>query len=638
MPPKRPKSWQEQLAEAAQQTGIEVSSIPSSSSDMRTDENPNLSTVKSPRETLKCIDFSTEASGKFNARQPEEQKIQSLLKEMAKTEHKTCHSLYDFLNQRTEALAEEIIEVHFPARLRVGGIQGFRERLLPALHPVYGVPYVPASSIKGIVRAWARQHKAQDDIHNLFGFLKQDASPDDLKQASLGKVQILDAFPTNPCLSLDVATPQWNWKGKQVEYGPSPHYMMSLENVTLKIGLVKTGLGSEADVKRAKKWLETALLQEGLGSRISAGYGQANKPENLPSDTDNSTSDASQPVQSRWRSSSHSFELWSQGIYSTSNQVELRSVAIRGMLRYWFRAVALSFCSPQDCQKFEAALFGSIDITLNPDKKPTHGTVRISVDIEGGSMLKNQGHHTPYHAKGTIYLESLDQGHLTLMKYILRLAMHLGGIGRGARRPLHYNSGMLRGCYWEVTDEQDRLGYESKQSEQSKQWFKFLANLKDTVQALCKQHSFNSKPGIGSPGNIQKRYQDVLNKNARIYLIKADKIWHPSRLVNKTGSQWPTQGNFKEVRGPALEFLYNSGFKGGTGNPYVGGNLGTPSFVWIQANNLQDSDHAYQAITLFGVDDEERQAFVDALEASSTLPEFQEIQLPWVKTEVTNLL
>ncbi|WOD37198.1 RAMP superfamily CRISPR-associated protein [Nodosilinea sp. E11] len=609
------KSWQERLAQAAQEIGIEASTpLPSIS---QRNEAPSLSQIKNPLQTLNCADFSKEFAGKFNDSQPEEQRLKLLLEETAKADIQTCQPLYDVLNQRTAMLAGQILEVYFPARLRVGGIQGFRERLLPALHPVYGVPYVPASSIKGVVKAWAEHHQSEslETVQRLFGFLNEAAS-EDKQKASLGTVQILDAFPTTPCLSIDVATPQWNWKATQVEYGPSPHYLMSLQNVTLKVGLVKTSLGSEADVKLARTWLEEALIQEGLGSRISAGYGRVSQPQESTLEIGGQVSEASQLVKSRWHNSSHSFELWSQGIYSVSEQVELRSTAIRGVLRYWFRAVALSFCSPQDCQIFEAKLFGSIDTTLNKHKKPTHGSVRISVDIEGGSKLSNQGIDTPYYAKGTIHLESTNRGHLTLIKYILRLAIHLGGIGRGARRPLHCNSGRLRGCYWQSTDPQDSLGYDLDE------WLTMLSSLRD----ICRGLLISSPPGVCSPGDTHNRYQDVLNQNARIYLVKANSTKHPKDVPS---NQWKQQGKHQEVLGLALDFWYKSGFKGGTGNPSVGGKLNIPSFVWIQANNLCNPANAYQVITLFGVDYPDRDKFLKAIGKSIQLKDKVEITLPW---------
>lgn len=618
------ESWQEKLAQAAQQIGVEVSPTPSS----KTEKNKevNISKMKNPLQTLNCLDFSKESAARFSDSQPEEERLKFLLEATAKADKETCQPLYDILNQRTETLAEEILTVHFPGRLRVGGIQGFRERLLPVLHPVYGVPYIPASSIKGVVSTWAKQQYSEnlEVVHRLFGFLKQTPS-EDVQKASLGTVQILDAFPTAPCLSLDVATPQWNWKENQVEYGPSPHYMMSLRNVTLKIGLVRTNLGSKADVEIAREWLEKALIQEGLGSRISAGYGRVNQAGISTTSTDSQVSESGQQIESRWRSSSHSFEVWSQGIYSVEDQLELRSVSIRGVLRYWFRAVALNFCSPQDCKKFEAALFGSIDTTLNRDKKPTQGSVRIAIDIEQESDVPNWNRCAPYYAKGRIHLESLNRGHLTLIEYILKLAMHLGGVGRGSRRPLHYNSGRLRGCYWQAAEPRDILRYDADE------WKKFLDFLQDICQGVCRQLSLSSQPIECSPGDNQNRHQDVLNQNAWIYLVKANHTKHPR---NVPSALWNKQGQYREVLGPALDFWYKSGFKGGTGNIAVGGKLGTPSFVWIASNNLDnDSNEAYQVITVFGSDHPERKKFIEAIQNSQDIQEKIEVELPWNKSE-----
>jgi CRISPR-associated protein Cmr6 len=546
----------------------------------------------------------------------DDQRIRIVLGKTADADS-SCSSLYEQLNQRVESLACEIIDevtgkpkraivsVYYPWRVRVGGLQGFRERLLPAMHPIYGIPYVPAASIKGILRAWAtKNNKDEVDINNLLGFL-------DGEKASLAAVEILDAFPTAPSLSLDVATPQWQWQGDEVKYAPSPHQILSLHDFTINIGLTYTSRGKQEDVQVVMGWLEQAMLDSGLGSRVSAGYGLASQV--------NSVIKTKEPSSLQ---SEHGFELWSQGIYSISDQIELRSVAIRGVLRYWFRAIALSFCSPQECKVFEAALFGSLDASLNANKKPTQGSIRVSVDLE---EISNQDNNSPYYAKGRIHLESTNRGHLTLIKYILKLAMHLGGIGRGARRPLHWNSGRLRGCYWQPTSPGESLGYSLDD------WQKMLGNLQDICRGICKELSLSSPPKACSPGDTEHRYQDVLNKSARIFLIKADNMRHPKNI---SGDQWPNQSKNSDVLGPGLDFWYESGFKGVNrnkeGNSRVGGKLGIPSFVWIQSNNLSNPNNAYQVITLFAADHTERKKFLKALESSSQLREKIEVPLPWV--------
>lgn len=514
----------------------------------------------------------------------------------------TCQPLYDLLCQRTESLAQEMVTVVFPWRLRVGGLQGFRERLLPVFHPVYGVTYVPSSSIKGVLRAWARQHLSEVDKHEidrLLGYLNGS-------QASLGKVQILDAFPTEPCLSLDVATPQWSWNGDRVEYGPSPHAMLSMKNVTLKIGLTSTSIGSLDDVRVVKEWLEQALLTDGLGSRVSAGYGRATKANELTISTEKL------PL-----TSEHGFKLWSQGIYGANpRQREFRPAAVRGMLRYWFRAVALCLYSPKTCQALEHQLFG----TLEPEA--VQGSIALEVRFsEKPDALQNP--KIPHHVTGRILVSARNENHLKLIQHVLRLAVHLGGVGRGARRSLHWNddgkfSG-LRGCYWEP-DKQDRLDCNLGT------WRSFLQELRQSFIAVQRS---DGNPSGSNPGERDNRYQDVLNANAAIVLVPSAQTKHPEGVQN-----WRQEGAKPDVRGEALEFLYNSPapYKGvnrqGIGNELVGGKLGTPSFVWIASNNLNNLNvvrQAYQVVTVFGTNQSSeypppgRQQFLAALRELSEM-------------------
>jgi CRISPR-associated protein Cmr6 len=111
----------------------------------------------------------------------------------------------------------------------------------------------------------------------------------------------------------------------------------------------------------------------------------------------------------------------------------------------------------------------------------------------------------------------------------------------------------------------------------------------------------------GNPGVPNSRRQDVLNANTRIYLVNTENLQHPS----KPG--W----SHSKSRGAALDFLYNSGYKGtsksGQSNAKVGGALETPSFVWITSNNLQEPTAAYQVITIFGVDQSDRTQFCQNL-------------------------
>ena len=68
-----------------------------------------------------------------------------------------------------------------------------------AWHPTLGTPYLPGSSIKGLVHAWAQTETDRKIIPHLFG-----------KQEQVGHVCFLDAVPVKPVtLETDIMTPHY---------------------------------------------------------------------------------------------------------------------------------------------------------------------------------------------------------------------------------------------------------------------------------------------------------------------------------------------------------------------------------------------------------------------------------------------
>jgi len=102
-----------------------------------------------------------------------------------------------------------IILADFNWRVRVGELVAF-ELLLPVLHPVFGIPCIPAATLKEQHRAWETAKVIMPRLR-LIGMLDQ-------KVAQTARVEFLDAFPTKPCLSVDVAAPQWHWQNNKVLY------------------------------------------------------------------------------------------------------------------------------------------------------------------------------------------------------------------------------------------------------------------------------------------------------------------------------------------------------------------------------------------------------------------------------------
>lgn len=507
---------------------------------------------------------------------------------------KSCDEIYKKLRDRTLKLVDDneanTLLVAFNWRLRVGGTRGFRELLLPVLHPVFGIPYIPASTLKGAARAWAKKYGASAQVFEILGMLEG-------KNAKAAKVEFLDAFPVKPCLSIDVATPQWSWVGNVVEYQPVPHPFLSLYQPEFLIGLRLTAKGKEDQdrinqdkenegeakedtVKIVKQWLDNALA-EGIGSRVSSGYGRIlNTPAN---------------IQSINKSTNYEFELWTQGMYgynppskqNRQGDVEFRPTAIRGILRYWFRAVALSLYDVSTSQTLETRLFGG----LGQEGK-------ISVSTKTNPSPPNE----PYCYRGRIYLSATETRYLHLAEKLLILASHLGGVGRGSRRPLHLLHDRMRGCHWEVTNSDFPLAYDASQ------W----SNLFTTLEQAFQQIETSTNNYTSNPGQPKNRKQDVLDKNAQVWLVKSPGQIHPQQVKN-----WSVEGNTKNVKGEALDFLYkNKNFKGvgkENGNANVGGALGTPSYVWIKSI-FPYKQEPYQVVTIFGCEHPDRLAYARELD------------------------
>jgi CRISPR-associated protein Cmr6 len=144
-----------------------------------------------------------------------------------------------------------------------------------AWHPTLGVPYLPGSSVKGLVRSWvehdAEPHTAQADVERLFG--KRRAPHD------AGSVVFLDAVPIAPVhLEVDVMTPHYTgWTpdkppGDWREPVPVPFLVVAPRTAFL-FSVMPRGIeqGSLADVGR---WLREALVHAGAGAKTAVGYGR----------------------------------------------------------------------------------------------------------------------------------------------------------------------------------------------------------------------------------------------------------------------------------------------------------------------------------------------------------------------------
>ena len=137
-------------------------------------------------------------------------------------------------------------------------------------HPVLGTPYLPGSSIKGLVRSWAREKTSDEETgRRLFG-----------SHNNAGNICFLDAIPIAPVqLEADVMTPHYAGWSKTEPPGdwrsptPIPFLVMAKET-SLLFGIIPCGPVKNGDIDHVLLWLKEALAQAGGGAKTAVGYGR----------------------------------------------------------------------------------------------------------------------------------------------------------------------------------------------------------------------------------------------------------------------------------------------------------------------------------------------------------------------------
>lgn len=156
------------------------------------------------------------------------------------------------------------------------------------LHHVYGIPYIPASSIKGLLRSWVIFSKFENNEKialrdQMFCYTFGCPTESVLKKAHKGKVTFFDAVPIqSPIIEPDIMNPHYpKWyggNGAPVDTDrPNPVFFLSVKETPFQflMGSKEWGLDSKTfwDGKTLGWWLENALSEHGIGAKTAVGYG-----------------------------------------------------------------------------------------------------------------------------------------------------------------------------------------------------------------------------------------------------------------------------------------------------------------------------------------------------------------------------
>lgn len=161
------------------------------------------------------------------------------------------------------------------------------------LHSLYGLPIIPGSALKGLARAWVAYEK--DDKTQVLGpggrsMMLDERIFGNKPKADFqyeGSVIFFDAILMNHNfqLTLDIMNPHyWRYYTKKdtlpsndQKPKPIPFLTVSGARFLCAIGSADETYASDAQI--ALQWLEEALINYGIGSKTSAGYGYMKKEE-----------------------------------------------------------------------------------------------------------------------------------------------------------------------------------------------------------------------------------------------------------------------------------------------------------------------------------------------------------------------
>lgn len=172
-------------------------------------------------------------------------------------------------------------------------------------HPTLGTPYLPGSSIKGLVRSWVEKEVGpggEKILNRLLGSPKQ-----------AGGICFLDAIPVQPVrLKADVMTPHYaGWNridppGDWHSHTPIPFLAMA-EQAFFLFGIIPCCVVEDGDLDRVTHWMREALAQSGGGAKTAVGYGRFDHDKEKTSewhsrfDKEQRQAEAQKSPEGRWR-------------------------------------------------------------------------------------------------------------------------------------------------------------------------------------------------------------------------------------------------------------------------------------------------------------------------------------------------
>ncbi|WP_017325274.1 RAMP superfamily CRISPR-associated protein [Synechococcus sp. PCC 7336] len=454
--------------------------------------------------------------------------------------------------------------------------------------PING--YIPAASIRGLVRAWAaKRSEIEPKMLALLGH-------QDKREIVAGKIQFLDAWPLKATrLSLDIVNPQQQFQVYHEGQGtPLSLYTLGDGEQEIVFRVAIRGLPGKVtadDVEEVWGWVQQALLLNGVGSRTASGYGAiAGFGE---------THKAIEPNPG-WEKKRLTFSLYSQGCAGPDTQtMELRPSHWRGWLRSWMMRLLLGVMSHEDAQITLAELMGEIE------PNAVRGLIRL--EMHRGGVWGQRSSDSPrfYGWQGHVDVHAPSQILESLVVPVIRIGNSVCCVGRGGRRPLHVfrlDNGYeaARGGFLNLTHVDREKTKQLVIPPEAKYWKHVYSQWESAVRKRWPQRF--------SPERSFKKAEVFSPNSCAVYLVPGP----PDRPLDLDNFSW-RESLPERTRGAGIDLIYNPQYKRKND---VGGSAGNGGAYcsWVSIRRMPTSRGPKEVVCLFlGADNALRQRFLQDL-------------------------
>ena len=222
---------------------------------LREDKGCDFGKPDSMLKVIKLPDKKKKISFKINEQATCDFKLYERTKPLAKSysDGKPIHVKYEPLGKLAIGIGEE---------------SPYDTTLLMTLHPLYGIPYIPATVIKGMLSHYWHQEVNDEEsvLQELFGNANQQ-----------GKLTFFDIFPKQYTLNFDVMTPYYSdyYQGNAPptdDQNPIPITFPCVENAIFNVYIAYQEAGILVKYK-VEEELGKAFKHYGIGAKTALGYG-----------------------------------------------------------------------------------------------------------------------------------------------------------------------------------------------------------------------------------------------------------------------------------------------------------------------------------------------------------------------------